>query len=32
MGYNLWMAHRKETRMTTKFGDYVREVEDGSTR
>jgi ribosome-binding protein aMBF1 (putative translation factor) len=31
MGYNLWMAHRKETRMTTKFDDYVREVEDGST-
>jgi DNA-binding XRE family transcriptional regulator len=31
MGYNLWMASRKETSMTTKFDDYVREVEDGST-
>jgi ribosome-binding protein aMBF1 (putative translation factor) len=31
MGYNLWMTSRKETRMTTKFDDYVREVEDGST-
>jgi ribosome-binding protein aMBF1 (putative translation factor) len=31
MGYNLWMARRRETRMTTKFDDYVREVEDGST-
>jgi ribosome-binding protein aMBF1 (putative translation factor) len=31
MGYNLWMARRRETRMTTKFDDFVREVEDGST-
>jgi len=31
MGYNLWMARRKETRMTTKFDDFVREVEDAST-
>lgn len=27
MGYNLWMA----CRTTTKFDDFVREVEDGST-
>jgi ribosome-binding protein aMBF1 (putative translation factor) len=27
MGYNLWMVRR----ITTKFDDFVREVEDGST-
>jgi ribosome-binding protein aMBF1 (putative translation factor) len=31
MGYNLWMTGRKEQRMTTKFDDFVREVEDSST-
>jgi ribosome-binding protein aMBF1 (putative translation factor) len=31
MGYNLWMTSRKEQRMTTKFDDFVREVEDSST-
>jgi len=31
MGYNLLMACRKETQMTTKFDDFVREVENGST-
>jgi len=31
MGYNLWMTSRKETRMTRKFDDFVREVEDAST-
>jgi ribosome-binding protein aMBF1 (putative translation factor) len=30
MGYNLWMPTRKKARMTTKFDDYVREVEDNS--
>jgi ribosome-binding protein aMBF1 (putative translation factor) len=31
MGYNLWMPSRKETSMTTKFDDFIREVEDNST-
>ncbi len=31
MGYNLSMARRKETHVTTKFDDFVHEVEDGST-
>jgi len=31
MGYNLSMTAAKEMRMTTKFDDFVREVEDGST-